>query len=1061
MPRLWMKVAAVAGLAFLLVLSVPLVSSSVGTTYAFAQADITPDAPGSISAFSTGMAASVAIGQPSLIGTTWETANQSAFRPDPEGSAMSSNGTLWTVDYTANRVMEFLPPYTTGEPASIVIGQSTFNGTAAGVSSVNLTGAGAVALDAHGNLWVADTGDNRVLEFVPPFRTGMAASLVIGQTTMEGYEAGTTAVNLSYPIDVSFDAAGDLWVTDSGNNRVLEFQPPFSTGMAASVVVGQATMTGLDGGTSSTNLSFPIDAEMSNNILWVADGSNDRVVGFPAPVSDGESADYLLGQTSYTTTTATGAAALDFPTSVSTDAFGNLWVSDAVHDRVVEFAPPFTMFETPTVAIGQPSLGSTGSGDTATTLDYPFGALVSPSGDLWVTDADNSRILEYIPTEFPVHAVATGLPSGTSWTAELNGVRESGTGALEFSETNGTYSLAVTPVAGYRADPSVDWFDVNGTAVTLTIAFSPTGPNPFSVGMAATIVLGQPNFTSDILYPSARANTLGTSMFALAFDASGDLWVADGGDNRVLEYRPPFSDDMSASLVLGQTTFAGTQAGTGAANLSFPDGLAFDPAGDLFVANYNTNRVVEFVPPFTDGMMPTAVVGQPTLTGYVAGHGPANLSGPSGIAYFNGSLWVADYDNNRVLEYPGPITTGESASLVLGQSSLTGSESNTTAVNESEPDGIAFDAAGNAWVADYDNNRVLRYDAPFSSGEAASVVVGQANMTTYDSDYPSSTVGPDGVWVDGAGNLWVADTFDNRVLEFKGPAPDIVTNATASEVIGQGNLSTYGANTTATGLYEPTDAVTDAHGNLWVVDSENERVLGYVPTEFPLNFTETGLPAGTSWGVRLNGTTESSTSALIATAQENGTFDWSATPIAGYVPTPSAGTAAVNGVGSTISINYAPFTYTVTFTEVGLPTGTNWSVSIGGELHSSTGTQILLDEPNGSYAYTVSSITGYSASASSGNVLVSSGSASVTLTFTSTSQPTSTTPSGGFPLTDVLLVVVVLAVLGAIVAVLLSRRRKGGAAARPPVAPYTPPPGVTGTPTPPPWQETPPPPPTG
>ena len=1057
MSRLWTTVAAVAGLALVLVLSVPLASSSTGTTGGPVHADIVPDAPGAISAFSTGMAASVAIGQPSLTGTTWTTANQTAFKPDPEGSAMAPNGTLWTVDYTANRVMEFLPPYTTGEAASVVIGQNTFNGTAAGVSSVNLTGAGAVAVDAHGNLWVADTGDNRVLEFVPPFRTGMAASLVIGQTTMEGYQAGTTAVNLSYPIDVSVDAAGDLWVTDSGNNRVLEFEPPFSTGMAASAVIGQDTMTGYDGGTSSTNLSFPVDAEMSDNVLWVADGSNDRVVGFPAPISDGESADYLLGQTSFTTTTSTGAASLDFPTSVSSDAFGNLWVSDAEHDRVVEFAPPFTIFETPTVAIGQPTLGSTGSGDTATTLDYPFGALVSPSGDLWVTDAENSRILEYIPTEFPVHVAATGLPAGTSWTVDLNGASETGTGTLEFSETNGSYPLTVTPVAGYRADPSVEWFNVNGTAVTLTIAFSPTGPNPFSVGMAATIVLGQPNFTSDLLYPTAGANTLGTSMFAIAFDASGDLWVADGGDNRVLEYKPPFSNDMSASLVLGQSSFTGSQSGTGATNLSFPDGLAFDPAGDLFVANYNSNRVVEFAPPFTNGMTATAVVGQSTLTGYAAGHGPANLSGPSGIAYFNGSLWVTDYDNNRVLEYPGPITTGESASLVLGQSSLTGFESNTTAVNESEPDGIAFDAAGNAWVADYDNNRVLRYDAPFSTGEAASVVVGQANMTTYASDYPSSTDGPDGVWVDGAGNLWVADTFDNRVLEFRGPAPDIVTNATASEVIGQGNLTTYNASTTATGLFEPTDAVTDAHGNLWVVDSENERVLGYVPSEFHLNFTETGLPASTSWGVRLNGTTESSTSALIATAQENGTFDWTATPVAGYVPTPSGGTATVNGVGSTIAIAYAPFTYTLTFTEVGLPTGTNWSVSIGGELHSSTGTQVVLDEPNGSYAYTISSVTGYSASASSGNVLVSSGSASVTVTFTSTSHPTSTSPSS-FPWTDLLVVVVVLAVLGAIVAVLLSRRRKGGSAARPPVAPYTPPPGATGSPTPPPWQETPPPP---
>ncbi len=1043
----WRLVAAV-GLAFVLLLSVPPVSGPPTQSGTSPRAAVTPAAPGSISAFSTGMPASLVLGQPNLTASPWMTANQSAFAPDPEGSAMAPNGSLWVVDYGGRRAMEFLPPYSDAEAASVVIGQSTFNGTAGGTSSVNLTGPGAAAVDAHGDLWIADTVANRVLEFVPPFRTGMAASLVLGQNSFEGDRPGATAVNLSYPDDLSFDALGDLWVADTDNNRVVEYEPPFTTGMAASVVVGQDTMTGSGSGQSDVNLSTPWDAELSDNILWVADGSNDRVVGFPAPVYSGEPASYLLGQTSFTTAGATGPASLDQPLTVSTDASGNLWVSDALDNRVLEFSPPFTIFEPPTVAIGQPSLSSTDSGDNATALDYPFGAFVSPSGDLWVTDANNNRIVEYVPTVFPVRVSSTGLPSGTSWTASVHGTSESGTGTLVFSETNGSFPLVITPVAGYRADPSVEWFDVNGTAVALTVAFSPTGPNPFSVGMAASIVLGQPNFTSAILYPTATANDLSVNNFAIAFDSSGDLWVTDATFDRVLEYKPPFSDDMAASLVLGQSTLTGSLGGIGAANFSYPDGLAFDPAGDLFVANYDSNRVAEFVPPFTDGMTPTAVVGQSSLTGYLSGVGPANLSGPAGLAFYDGSLWVTDYGNNRVLEFPGSITTGESATTVLGQSNFEGSLSGNTSVNESEPASVAFDAAGNLWLADYGNNRVLRYDAPLSTGEAASVVIGQPNLTTSDSAYPSSLIGPNSVWVDAEGNLWVADSLDNRVLEYLGPAPAIRSNETASEVIGQGDLDTYGANTTATGLSYPADAVVDTHGDLWVLDGGNERILGYLPAEFDLDFTEAGLPTSTSWGVTVNGTPESAASASIALVEENGTFTWTATPIPGYVATPASGIATVNGARTVVAIAYAPFTYAVTFRETGLPSGTNWTVEVGGATYSGSGATIVVDEPNGTYAFQVGSVPGYaSITNSSGNVPVRAGPASVTVSFASTSLPsTGSTGPSGFPLTDLVVIAVLLVAIGAIALALLARRKKGGSA----LGATSPPPGAAGLPPPPP-----------
>jgi sugar lactone lactonase YvrE len=1048
MSRPWVELAAVVGLAVLLTVSMPLVASSSAASTHVIRASVTPAAAGSITAFPTGLAASLAIGQPNLAGETWTTPNQSAFSPGVELAAMAPNGALWVIDYPANRAMEFLPPFSTGMAASVVIGQSNFTGDQSGSSSVNLSAAAGLTVDAHGDLWVADSGNNRILEFVPPFRNGMVPSLVIGQTDFEGHERGSTAVNVSDPVGLSFDAAGDLWVADTGNNRVIEYFPPFSTGMAASVVIGQQNMTGNQGGLSQANLSTPFDAEMSNNILWVADGGNNRVVGFQGPVGTGLDASYVLGQPDYTTNSATGAAALDEPLTVSSDSFGNLWVSDSLDNRVVEFSPPFDGFENPTASIGQTTLSGILPGHTATTLDYPFGAFVSAAGDLWVTDADNDRVLEYVPTVFPVQVTPVGLRSGALWTVDLNGVSETGTGTLTFSETNGSYPLVVTPIAGYRADPSTEIVYVNGTAAAVSISFSATTPNPFSAGMAATIVLGEPNFTSNFYYQTASANVVGGNLYAAAFDASGDLWVAEGSFNRVVEYKPPFSNDMAASVVLGQTNLTDRLGQAGPRNLSFPDGLAFTPTGDLFVANFYTNQVVEFAPPFTTGMAASVVIGQSSFTGSESGINSTNLSGPSQIAYAGGSLWVADYENNRILEFPGPVTTGEAASLVLGQSSLSGYRYGTTAVNLSEPDAVAFDSAGNLWAADYGNNRVLRYDAPFTTGESASVVIGQPNMTTFGSDYPSSLDGPNSVWVDALGNVWVADSLDNRVLEYPGPAPNISSNESASEVIGQGNLTSYGPNATATGLDYPDDAITDAHGDLWVVDAGNDRVLGYVPSQFDLNFTENGLPAATSWGVTVNGVSPETDTGSVGLVEQNGTFSWSANPVSGYVASPASGTATVNGAGSTVAITYAPFTYAVTFSETGLGVGRNWSISIGGSSHSSTTATIVVQEPNGTFSYTVAPVSGYSVSASSGSVVVSSGPKGVAVTFSSTAS----TPLGLAPVDILVLVIVVVVVAVAVATVLLLRRGKGGASS-PPAAPpapgaATPPPGAVGPPPP-------------
>ena len=446
-----------------------------------------------LNAFATGMAASLVLGAPDFT-TTWTGPNASAFAADPMMAAMDNHGDVWVADTSGNRVMEFAPPFTKGEAASVFLGQSDSTGSAPGTSAKNLSDAAGLTLDSHGDLWVSDLGNNRVLEFVPPFHTGMAASLVLGQTEFSGNAAGTSAVNLSEPWGLSFDPLGDLWLADTANDRVLEYFPPFSTGMSASLVIGQSDFSGNLGGTLDTNLSGPIGVTFADNILWVADQQNNRVVGYYAPFSTGEAAFYLLGQSAFGVISSTGEASLTLPNDVAVDSLGNVWVSGGTQNRVLEFPAPYNTFEDPIVAIGQNTLTGVLPGTTATNLTIPVGVFFDPSGNLWVTDTFNNRILEYIPPHFAVTVSDTGLPGGTSWTAAVDGQGETGIGSLQFSEDNGTHILTVPPVPGFRPKVPILDFSVNAAATPLTVTFVPATPNPFSSGIPATVGMGTDQF---------------------------------------------------------------------------------------------------------------------------------------------------------------------------------------------------------------------------------------------------------------------------------------------------------------------------------------------------------------------------------------------------------------------------------------------------------------------------------------------------------------------------------------------------------------------------------------
>ncbi|MGC2789684.1 MAG: hypothetical protein WA547_06475 [Thermoplasmata archaeon] len=150
---------------------------------------------------------------------------------------------------------------------------------------------------------------------------------------------------------------------------------------------------------------------------------------------------------------------------------------------------------------------------------------------------------------------------------------------------------------------------------------------------------------------------------------------------------------------------------------------------------------------------------------------------------------------------------------------------------------------------------------------------------------------------------------------------------------------------------------------------------------YVITFTETGLPSGTTWSITLAGSVASSATPTITFSEKNGSYSYSVGSVPGFAANPTSGTVGVNGLAVNEAITFQAG-YAVTFTEFTLPSGTMWSATLNGSTLSSTSGSIAFTIPNGVYAYSIPTVSGYTASPASGSVTVSGVAQSVPITFT-------------------------------------------------------------------------------
>jgi streptogramin lyase len=496
---------------------------------------------------------------------------------------------------------------------------------------------------------------------------------------------------------------------------------------------------------------------------------------------------------------------------VAVDGSGNFFVADTDNNTIRRITPAGVV----TTLAG--TAGSSGSADgtgAAARFWNPEGVAVDGSGNVFVADSWNNTIRKITPsgvvTTLAGGANQTcGSADGTGAAASFcipTGVAVDGTGNIFVADSYNntirkiTASGVVTTLAGTAG--SHGSVDGTGAAASFSMSFDPA-QNSFLAGTPSGV----------------------------AVDGAGNVFVADWGNNNIRKITPR---GVVTTLAGSADQSPGSADGTGAAaSFNWPEGVAVDGSGNVFVADSRNNTIRRITPA---GVV-TTLAGTAGSWGSADGTGAAaRFNGPSGVAVDGaGNVFVADSDNTI-----RKITPTRAVTTFAGTADSTGSSDGTGATARfSSPSGVAVDGAGDVFVADSDNNTIRK----ITPTRAVTTFAGTADSTG-SSDGTGATArfsSPSGVAVDGAGNVFVADSGNNTIRKIT-PAGMVTTLAGAAS---SGSADGTGA---AARFNSPESVAVDGAGNVFVADWGNSTIRKITPSGVVTTFAGTAGSYGSADG---------------------------------------------------------------------------------------------------------------------------------------------------------------------------------------------------------------------
>lgn len=738
----------------------------------------------------------------------------------PYGVAADALGNVYVAD-TFNSTIRKISP--TGETSTLA-GIAGVAGIADGpAAEARFNAPFGLAVDAEGNLYIADTNNHLIRRISSE---GLVTTLA-GAPGAAGADNGVGgAARFRFPGDVAVDAAGNVYVADTDNHTIRLITPEGAVTTFAGTPVAPNEGSTVDGTGSAARFNLPVALALNSegSQLFVVEQRGQVIRRLTLATAEV----ITLAGTAGTSGSADGlgtAARFENPGGVTVDAAGNLYVADTLNVTLRRITPAG---QVTTIAglLDQPGqVDGTGS---AARFNTPSGLAFAPlSGALYVADTLNSVIRQVDPATAVVTTLAGGLPSRGAVDGLGEDARFFSPRALA-RDAAGNYYVAdrdnhlirkidpagtVSTLAGLAGQAGAQ--DGVGAGARFNqpagIAVTPDGSTVYVVELGnhtlrwIDVATGQVGTLAGQAGMPGATDGTGTgarfhSPLGLTLAPSGDLYVADFSNHTLRRVTP-------AGVV---TTFAGTAGATGAtdatgavARFFNPGGIAADSSGHLYVTDFN-NHVVRKISP---SAAVTTLAGEVGFVGSLDATGTAaRFFYPYGVALDNeGFVYVTDYGNHLVrrISPTGVVRT------VAGTAQSAGvADGLANAARFSFPQGILVDPDGRILVADTGNNAV-RVGSPAPISEITSPLtaagqVGQA-FTPYTIEATlnpilfGATGLPSGLVIDTntgiiSGTPWLAGQYSATISAQNvggiGTATLVLTVAKGEGTVTLGELST-------------------------------------------------------------------------------------------------------------------------------------------------------------------------------------------------------------------------------------------------------------------------------
>jgi trimeric autotransporter adhesin len=460
-----------------------------------------------------------------------------------------------------------------------------FSATAAGLNYP--TG---VAVDSSNNLYIADSQNNRIRKVNASGTISTFAGN--GTANYSGDGGAATSSTLNLPVGVVVDAARNLFIVDSGNQCVRKV----GTNNIITTIAGNGTnnYSGDGGAATNANLSNPQGMALDNiGDLFIADSGNNRIrqVGTNGIITT--VAGRILNDGDFATN-----ATLNEAAGIALDSIGNFYIADTINNRIRKVDTNGVI--STVAGNGNPGFSGDGGAATNANLKFPFGIAVDAWGSLFIADTYNQRIRKVdtngiistaagmgFASHFTVPRAATNASIGRPFNVAVDAMGNVFIPDFDLDEgfkvgTNGM----ITVVSSFVNNPFAVAVDYSGD-VFITDSFFSSVDEINTNGVSSQVAgHGIGGFAGD---GGPATGAMLNSPRGLVVDAAGNLFISDNSNSRIRKV----NTNGIITTIAGNGTFgyAGDGGPAGNASLDFPFGIALDAVGNVYFADPGNNRI--------------------------------------------------------------------------------------------------------------------------------------------------------------------------------------------------------------------------------------------------------------------------------------------------------------------------------------------------------------------------------------------------------------------------------------------------------------------------------------